>query len=272
MTGVKNRVVLVTGAGSKEGIGFAIAKAFLKAGAKVAISSTTERIFERQKELEALASGNTFALPADLTVSEDVLKLVTATQTELGSIDVLVNNAGMVQTGIEEPYSTLADTPISAWERGLTLNLTSAFMLTKAVLPSMREQRHGRIIHMSSVTGPLVAMPENAPYAAAKAGMMGMVRTLALELGPYNITANSIAPGWIKTGSSTDEEIMAGNYTPVGRPGTPEEVAPAALFLASDEASYITGQMLVVDGGNTIQEIKVSLNGKELPHQNENHK
>ena len=112
---------------------------------------------------------------------------------------------------------------------------------------------------MSSVTGPLVGISGSTVYGTAKAGMLGMTRSLAVEIGSYNITVNCVGPGWIKTSSSSESEITAGNYTPVGRPGTPNEVGHVAVFLASEEASYVSGQLIVVDGGNTVQEYKVAL-------------
>ncbi len=123
----------------------------------------------------------------------------------------------------------------------------------------MISRRYGRIVQMSSVTGPVVGIAGSSAYAAAKAGMLGMTRSLAIEAGPFGVTVNCIGPGWIRTGSSSEAEITAGQYTPAGRPGRPEEVGHVAIFLASEEASYVTGQMIVVDGGNTVQEYKVAL-------------
>ena len=255
MPGVVGRVALVTGAGSATGIGFACAKALAAAGARVAITSTTARIFERQAELGA----GTHAAVAELTQPEAVAELVAGVDATLGPVEILVNNAGMVQLGRDEPPASLAEQSDAAWAYGLAINLTSAFFLTRAVLPGMRIRGHGRIVQMSSVTGPVTGIAGSGTYAAAKAGLLGMTRALALEEGPYGITANCIGPGWIATGSSSEAERTAGRFTPVGRPGTPEEVAHAALFLAADEAGYVTGQIIVVDGGNTIQEYKVAL-------------
>ncbi len=131
-------------------------------------------------------------------------------------------------------------------------------MVTRAVLPGMMERNYGRIINISSVTGPSVGIAGSSVYSAAKAGMLGMTRSLAIESGPNNVTVNCIGPGWIETASSSDSEIAAGKFTPIGRSGTPEEVGNVAVFLASEEASYVTGQLLIVDGGNTIQEYKVA--------------
>ncbi len=251
MPGVRNRTALVTGCGAADGIGFAIARTLQAAGARVAITSTTDRIFDRQRELKG-----TFATKADLTRPEDTTRLVLEAEAALGPIDVLINNAGMVQTGRGQKRSTLADATDAAWNFGLDINLTQVFRLTRAVLPGMIARRYGRIVHMSSVTGPMVAIHGSAIYGTAKAALTGMARAVALENGSHGITCNCIGPGWIATGSSSFKEIAAGRRTPVGRSGTPNEVAHAALFLASEEASYVTGQLIVVDGGNTLQEMK----------------
>ncbi len=260
MPGVKDRVALVTGAGSPDGIGFATARLLHEAGARVAVTSTTERIHERCKELAGEGSGDSlFAAPADLTDPRQVAGLVEAVERALGGIDILVNNAGMVQVGRDQPSRPFHEITDEGWRYGLDISLTSAFLVTRAVLPGMRARRYGRIVQMSSVTGPVTGIPGSAVYAGAKAGMLGMTRSLAIEAGGHGITANCVGPGWIETGSSSEAEIVAGRHTPVGRPGRPEEVGQVALFLAGEEASYVTGQLIVVDGGNTIQEYKVAL-------------
>ncbi len=258
MAGVEGRVALVTGAGSAEGIGFASARLLLAAGAKVAITSTTERIFDR---LSALGGDPTrcFAKTADLTQSDQVTALLAAVKQQLGPVDILVNNAGMTQIGGDEPTAPLVETTERGWDYGIDISLKSAFLMTRAVLPEMQQQGYGRIVQISSVTGPLVGIPGSSVYATAKAGMLGMTRALAIEVGNSGVTVNAIGPGWIDTASSSEAERTAGRHTPVGRPGTPEEIGHVAVFLASEEASYVTGQLIVVDGGNTIQEYKVAL-------------
>jgi 3-oxoacyl-[acyl-carrier protein] reductase len=254
----EGRVALVTGAGSAEGIGFAAARELLAHGASVAITSTTDRIHARAAELGDGVSASVFASVYDLRSFKNAESLVRGVKEHFGTIDILVNNAGMAQVGSNELVAGFDGLTEQQWDSEIELNLKTCFNVTRNVVPHMIQAKYGRIVNVSSVTGPVVTDPGMSAYSAAKAGMAGLTRSLALELGPFGITANAVAPGWIATASSRLSEIEAGRHTPVGRPGTPEEVAAVIVFLCSAEASYVTGQTIVVDGGNTIQESKVS--------------
>jgi 3-oxoacyl-[acyl-carrier protein] reductase len=250
MAGVAGRVALVTGAGAAGGIGFAIARSLVAAGARVALTATTPRILDRAAEIGA------FAHMADLTDPAQVAGLFAAVEAALGPVEVLVNNAGMVQTGKDVDRQNFAGWSDAAWAHHMALNINTTFHCCRAALPGMAARGYGRIVNISSVTGPVVTIDGSSAYATAKAAITGMTRSIALEYGRQGVTCNAVLPGWIATESSSEGEIIAGSRTPAGRPGTPEEVAACALFLASQEASYVTGAMLVVDGGNTLQEMK----------------
>ena len=251
----EGKTCLVTGAGSPTGIGFAAAKILAGLGANVALIATTDRIYDRASEL-ASEGIKAKGYIADLMDREQVENVVAEIISDFGSIQVLVNNAGMVQVGGEEDFSEIKDITYESWDLSINRNLNITFNVTKAVLPYMLGNRYGRIVNVSSVTGPIVSNPGEAAYSAAKAGVIGMSRALAIEVGKDNITVNNVLPGWIGTASQTEAEAAAGLNTPMKRSADAKEVANAIVFLASEEASYITGESLVVDGGNTIQEYK----------------
>jgi 3-oxoacyl-[acyl-carrier protein] reductase len=247
------RVALITGCGSPTGIGMASARAFVREDANVAITSTTDRIHGRAQEL---GRDRAIGFVADLTQRDDVAGLVNDLTARFSRIDVLVNNAGMINVGLDDfEFETFLDIRPETWDLEVSMNLVTAFNVTHVVAPAMVQRGWGRIVMVSSVTGPHVTNPGSTGYGAGKAGMEGLMRGLALELAPYGITANAVAPGWIATSDEPDE-VDHGKATPIGRSGTPEEVAEVVAFLASDRARYLTGRSIVVDGGNSIQEIK----------------
>lgn len=240
------KCALVTGASG--GIGAAIAKALHQRGATVALSGTRREALDAlAAELAADGGGErVHVVPANLSDAESVAGLVPAAEAAMGQIDILVNNAGLTRDNLAMRMKD------EDWDVVLRVNLTAAFQLSKACLRGMMKRRFGRIIGITSIVG-VTGNPGQANYAASKAGMIGMSKSLAAEVASRGITVNTVAPGFIATamtdelGDAQKEKLNAS--IPMGRMGTPEDIAAAVVFLASGEAAYMTGQTLHVNGG-----------------------
>ena len=252
------RTALVTGAGSPSGIGFATARLLVQMGASVVVTSTTERINDRASELRDSLGANIEAVVGDLTDPTTSQLAVQRAVEHFGSLDVVVQNAGM--TSISNPQleqGSLETMEYDLWRASLSRNLDTSFWVAKACLPIMRAAGWGRLVLVASITGPVMAMRDQPAYAAAKSATVGLARALAIDYAAHGVTVNTVAPGWVATDSQTSREYEQGLSTPMGRSALPREVAGAIGWLASPAASYVTGQCLVVDGGNSIAEERV---------------
>jgi 3-oxoacyl-[acyl-carrier protein] reductase len=250
MSRFTGKVAVVTGAA--QGIGAATARRLAEEGASVAVLDLTE---ERTKETVAAitaAGGTAAGYGCDVSDEDAVREVFARVAAELGGLHILVNNAGITRDNL------FFRMPKADWDAVLTVNLTSAFVCSQAAQAYMVKQRYGKIVSLSSRSA--LGNRGQANYAAAKAGIQGLTATLAIELGPYNINVNAVAPGYIATamtaataervGSSPEEhQRLAAERTPLGRVGQPEEIAAVVAFLASDDASYVSGQTLYVNGG-----------------------
>ena len=245
------RTVIVTGA--SRGIGRGISQVFAQAGANVVLMA------RGQEGLDAVAADldpdRTIAIAGDVTSRKDLDRTIDAARQRFGRLDVFCHNVGIY------PETPLEEVTLEEWQTVIDTNLTSTLLAVQACAPAMREQRYGRIVLVSSITGVRVGYPGLSAYSATKAGMLGFMRTAALELAPYGITINGVEPGSVRTEGLVElgEEAIASmiKHIPIGSLGEPEDVAHTALFLASDGARFITGQSVVVDGGQTLPEIPV---------------
>ena len=242
---LKDKAAVITG--SSRGIGRAIALKLAGLGAKVVVNYRTNAE-AAQEVVEAIQAqgGQAIAVQADVGDAEDAKRLFKAAQTTYGGLDILVNNAGTTRDTL------LARMSEEDWNLVINTNLKGAFNCTKAAIRPMMKQRYGRIVNITSVAG-LTGNPGQANYSAAKAGLVGFTKALAKEVGSRNITVNAVAPGYIPTDltASLPQELVekAIEMTPLGRAGMPEDIANAVAFLVSEEASFITGVVLRVDGG-----------------------
>ncbi|MGH2554841.1 MAG: SDR family NAD(P)-dependent oxidoreductase [Actinomycetota bacterium] len=248
---LQGKTAIVTG-GSK-GIGKAVARAFSQAGANVALAARGLEDLERAvKEIEA-AGGRALGVPTDVTDPEQVQNLVDRTMNEFGAVDILVNNAGAA------PFlSTVDQIRLEGFDKYFRINFYGALHCTKAVAPVLLAKRDGCVLNIASVAG-FIASPGLSYYASAKAALISLTRTMAQEWAAYGVRVNALAPGWIETDMNEQARQIMPEFDrqvlesiPLGRWGTPDDVAGAALFMCSPAASFITGSVLVLDGGQTL--------------------
>jgi len=241
MFDLTGKTALVTGATG--GIGAAIAKVLHRAGATIAVSGTRAAVLEH---LKTELGDRVHVLPCNLSEAADVEKLVPAAEAAMGSLDILVNNAGITKDGLAMRMKD------EDWQQVLDVNLTASFRLARAAMRGMMKKRWGRIVNITSVVG-VTGNPGQANYVASKAGVIGLTKSLAQELASRNVTVNAVAPGFIATPmtevlNDKQKEGILGRV-PAGKLGSPEDIAAAVLYLASEEAGYVTGQTLHVNGG-----------------------
>jgi len=242
---LKDRVAIITGAA--RGIGKAIALTFVREGAKVALVDIDQKQLEALKNEIEKREGESVNISCDITKSPEVQAMVSQVKKAFGRIDILVNNAGIIRRGTIETVTE------EDWDRVIAVNLKGTFNCCKATFETMKQQRYGKIVSISSISGKLGDITSAPGYGPSKAGIDALSKTLAKQLAPYGINVNVVSPHAIETEMSAQwseerrKEIIAS--IPLGRLGKPEDVAEAVLFLASDEASFITGEILDVNGG-----------------------
>lgn len=246
MLELKGKVALVTGAG--RGIGKEIALTLARAGADVVITDVADTIHETVKEIQAL-NVQSLAVKCDVGKREEVENAKTQTLKKFQKIDILVNNAGIYP---QKPFLEMTE---EDWHKVIHVNLYGVFHFSKVFLPDMVQRKYGKIVSLSSISGPVVAFPNLVHYSASKAAISGFTRALALETAPFGVNVNAVAPGPIDVVGMTPDDptaAMMAKAIPVGRMGKPSDIANLVLFLVSDESNFITGQTIVSDGGYTL--------------------
>ena len=243
---LQNKIAIITGAGS--GIGQGIALAFVKEGARVVVADWSEKGGKETVDQIRKINGEAVFVKTDVSKTADIDKMTKMCLDKFGRVDILVNNAGIVKFG------PLHETPEEDWDAVLDVNLKSVFLGSKRVIPEMLKQGKGKIISITSIAG-LVGFDKIGPYCASKGGMIALTREMALEYASQKINVNCIAPGVIKTAMTKDmladqtQKQFLASSTPYPRLGEPEDIAMAAVYLASEESDFITGEVLVIDGG-----------------------
>ncbi len=246
MVELKGKVALVTGAG--RGIGKEIAQTLARAGADVIVTDVADTVFEAAKELEKLGV-KSLAIKCDVSNPKEVENTKNKTSEKFQKVDILVNNAGIYP---QKPFLEMTE---ADWDRVIRVNLYGVFYMTKVFLPDMVNRKYGKIVNLSSISGPVDVFPNLVHYSSSKAGITGFTKALALEVAQFGINVNAIAPGPIDVGMMQATEAMYAmtiRMIPIGRMGKPSDIANLAAFLVSDESNFITGQTIVSDGGYTL--------------------
>lgn len=253
---LSGKIAIVTG--GQRGIGLGIAKKLAQAGAEVVIAGIVDYAGETAAEALRQQGLKATYVHMDVRSERSITETINKIAVLFSRIDIAVANAAIY------PNTPIANISIDEWDAVLAVNLRGPFLLARACLPHFQKQRSGRVIFLSSITGPRVSSPGYSHYAATKAGVLGFMRTAALEWAPWNITLNAVEPGNVLTEGVREHQPQSfidaqAAAVPLRRLGTPEDIAHAVHFLASDEASYITGQTIVIDGGQTIPEMATAI-------------